>query len=96
MQFYDVFESKESIEIERLLNFVRNVVRTKLHYKCNRFRLDNTGGNLKFKSLCEDTGIGIYFEFTTGWNPQQNIIVERQFAALWGMIRASLKRSGVN
>ena len=82
MQFYDVFESKESIEIERVLNFVRNVLRTKVHYKSNRFRLDNTGGNLKFKSLCEDEGFEIHYEIDVGGTPQQNTIVGRQVAAL--------------
>ena len=80
----------------KLPNFVKNEVHAKLHYKSNRFRLDNSGEILRLKTLCEDTDLGIHFEFTARATPQQNDIVERQFATLWGMVRASLKRAGLN
>ena len=79
---FSIFLKAENQLSRKLPNFVKNEVRAKLHYKSNRFRLDNSGEILRLKTLCEDTGLGIHFEFTARAIPQQNDIVERQFATL--------------
>ena len=80
----------------KLLRFIKNEVRAKQNYKGNRFRLDNAGENVQFETDATDGSLGIHFEFTAADTPQQNAIVERQFATLWGMIRASMRKAGMN
>ena len=81
---------------KKLLRFVKNDVRAKQKYKGNRFRLDNAGENVQFETEATDNSLGIHFEFTAADTPQQNAIVERKFATLWGMIRATMRKAGMN
>ena len=54
-------------------------------------RCDNSGENKKLMELCKTTnGLAhIHFEFTARNTPQQNGVVDRAFATLYGRIRAS-------
>ena len=68
----------------------------KQNYKGNRFRSYNAGENLRFETEAKNESWGIHFEFTAAYTPQQNAIVERQFATWWGMIRTSMRIAGLN
>jgi hypothetical protein len=57
-------------------------------------RCDNSGENNKFRDMCIEEKFKIKFEFTAPNTPQQNGIVERAFATLYGRIRAMLNGSG--
>ena len=93
---FSIFLQAKKHLSDKLIRFVKNEVRAKKNYKGNRFRLDNAGENLRFEKEAIDASLGIHFEFTAADTPQQNAIVERQFATLWGMIRASMRRAGLN
>ena len=59
-------------------------------------RCDNAGENVKFKKLAEEEGLGVQFEFTAPYTPQQNGSVERSFATSFGRIRAMMNFAGLN
>ena len=56
-------------------------------------RCDNAGENLLLETKCKEEGFGIQFEFTSAGTPQQNGVVERAFATLWGRVRAMLNHA---
>ena len=53
-------------------------------------RCDNAGENRKLKETLDLEGFNIKFEFTEPYTPQQNGVVERAFATLYGRVRAML------
>ena len=57
-------------------------------------RCDNAGENLKLKELCDKKQLNIKFKFTAPGTPQQNGVVERKFATLFGRARAMLNKAG--
>jgi len=59
-------------------------------------RCDNSGENTKLREEIETEGYNIVFEFTAPDTPQQNGIVERAFATLYGRVRAMLRSSGLD
>ena len=59
-------------------------------------RCDNAGENTKLKEECDRLNLGVEFEFTAPNTPQQNGIVERKFATLYGRGRALLNKTGFN
>jgi hypothetical protein len=59
-------------------------------------RCDNAGENYKLKELCEEEELGIELEFTAPGTPQQNGVVERKFATLFGRARSMLNNAGMN
>jgi len=59
-----------------------------------KIRCDNSGENIKFQELAhEQLDIGIKFEFTTPYTPEQNGKVERKFATLFSKTRAMLNHA---
>ena len=57
-------------------------------------RCDNAGENRKLKEILDLEGFNIKFEFTAPYTPQQNGVVERAFATLYGRVRAMLNGAG--
>ena len=53
-------------------------------------RCDNAGENKILEATCKKEGLGIIFEFTAPGTPQQNGMVERAFATLYGSMRAMM------
>ena len=51
--------------------------------------------NLKLKETLDLEGFNIKFEFKAPYTPQQNGVVERDFATLYGRVRAILNGSGL-
>jgi len=58
-------------------------------------RCDNAGENFKFKKLAEDECLGVQFEFTAPYTPQQNGSVKRSFATSFGRMRAMMNYAGI-
>jgi hypothetical protein len=78
-------------EVVKLLLELRDV-----HNKDIKFiRCDNAGENQTLKDLCLKMNFGIQFEFTAPYTPEQNGIVERAFATLYGRVRAMLYASAI-
>ncbi|KAG7336872.1 reverse transcriptase RNA-dependent DNA polymerase, partial [Nitzschia inconspicua] len=50
-------------------------------------RCDNAGENKMLEQACRKQGLQIIFEYTAPGTPQQNGVVERKFATLFGKIR---------
>ena len=56
--------------------------------KFKTIRCDNAGENNKLKEILEKDNYGAKFEFTAPGTPQQNGVVERAFATLYGKMRS--------
>jgi len=66
----------------------------KVQYIFVRFiRCDNAGENLLLEKECKKQGLGIAFEYSSAGTPQQNGVVERAFATLWGRVRAMMNHA---
>ena len=88
---------KQKGDLKReMIKFITNEVRSKNNMKGSIIRCDNAGENKKIQEEAENKSLGIEFEYTAKNTPQQNAIVERSFSTLWGMIRATMRRCGLN
>ena len=74
-----------------LSNFVKEISQDT---KVEQWRCDNLGENKATKDLLDENGFGIKFEFTARETPQQNGMVERAFATLYGRMRAMFTNAG--
>ena len=83
------FVKKKSEIAEKMVSMIKHIKKA-YGYEVKYLRCDNAGENLKTKELCEKKGLGITFEFTAPNTPQQNGVVERRFATLYGRVRAML------
>ena len=75
-----------------LLNFVKEISQ---YTKIENWKCDNAGENNATKELFEENGLGIKFELTARETPQQNGMVERAFATLYGRMRAMFTNAGL-
>ena len=93
MTFSDFVARKNMIDrhIVPLLDDLKNKGKIVKYIRC-----DNAGENKKLKEKCDRLKLGIEFEFTAPKTPQQNGIVERKFATLYGRGRALLNRAKFN
>ena len=57
-------------------------------------RCNNAGENFKFKKLLEEEGLGVQFEFSAPYTPQQNGSVECSFVTSFGRTRAMMNYAG--
>ena len=63
---------------------------------CLKFiRCDNGGENYELEKSCIKEGLNIKFEFTARHTPQQNGVVERAFATLYGRIIENLNGASI-
>ena len=74
-----------------LINFVKEISQSK---KIERWKFDNAGENKVTQAMFEENGFGIKCEYTARETPQQNGMVERAFATLYGRIRALFSNAG--
>ena len=78
---WSVFIKNKSDLSERMINFIYNMRSNGTPVKI--IRLDNSGENNYFKSQTDKLYLGIKFEFTAPYTPEQNGRVERKFAILY-------------
>jgi hypothetical protein len=62
--------------------------------KIEHWKFDNAGENKATKDMFEENGFGIKIEMTAREMPQQNGMVERAFATLYGRMRAMFTNAG--
>ena len=63
--------------------------------KVKVFRCGNAAENEKFKERMIELGMDARFEFSALGTPQQNCVVERTFAMLYGRVRAMLNYANI-
>ena len=63
--------------------------------KVKVFRCDNAAENEKFKEKIIELGMNARFEFSAPGTTQQNGVVERAFAILYGRVQAMLKYANI-
>ncbi|KAG7344884.1 integrase core domain containing protein [Nitzschia inconspicua] len=59
-------------------------------------RCDNAGENKMLEQACKIQGLQIVFEYTAPGTPQQNGVVERKFATLFGKVRSMNNGAGLH
>ncbi|KAG7340680.1 integrase core domain containing protein [Nitzschia inconspicua] len=59
-------------------------------------RCDNAGENKMLEQACRKQGLQIVFEYTAPGTPQQNGVVERKFATLFGKVRSMNNGAGLH
>ena len=79
-----------------MTSFILNEIRGICKLKGSIIRCNKGRENIKFQKDAAKQGLGITFEFTSRNTPQQNGVVERSFATLWGIVQAMLRRCGLN
>ena len=57
-------------------------------------RCDNSGENKVMERESDKTELGIIFEYTAPWTPQQNEVVERAFVTVMGIARVMMNHAG--
>ena len=73
------FLKNKSELADRVINKIRNL-KAKGIADVKVIRCDNAGENISLKQKCEALGLGITFEFTARYTPQQNGRIEQKFA----------------
>ena len=86
---WSFFLKKKSEQAEVLWSFVMGL-KDKQNITVKKWKCDNAGENLATQKLFDSKNAGITFMFTARETPQQNGIVERSIATLWGKTRAML------
>ena len=82
---WSFFLSTKDKQVEVLTTFVKNILNK---FKIERWKFDNAGENVATQKAFEEHGFGIKVEYTARETPQQNGMVERAFATLYGRICA--------
>ena len=91
---WSFFLKKKSEQPQVLWDFVTEL-KNKHKINVRKWRCDNAGENLKTQELFDSKGSMIMFEYTARETPQQNGVVERGIATLWGKVRAMLNGAKV-
>ena len=86
---------KKSETAEKIISLIKDL-KSKHGIVVRIVRCDNAGENLALQRACEKEGLGVRFELTAPSTPQQNGKVEREFATLYGGMRAMLHSSNIN
>ena len=82
-RFMNTFFSKKKSDLfDKMKIVLREIERD--NKKIKAIRCDNAGENRKLKETLDSEGFDIKFKFTVPYTPQQNVIVERAFATLYG------------
>jgi hypothetical protein len=61
--------------------------------RVDKMRLDNSAENIDMADAICAEGYNVTFEFTSPGSPQYNGVVERMFAALYGILRSMLNQA---
>ena len=83
--------SKKNVK-DLMLELLKHLKNINLNVKY--IRCDDAGENKAAKTLLEQEGHHVNFEFTSKGTPQYNGIVERRFATLYARVRAMLHSCG--
>ena len=59
-----------------------------------KIRLDNAGENKRLEEILKEKGFDLKFEYTPVDRPKYNGVVERDFAKMYGRVRAMLNAGG--
>ena len=75
------------------MNYLK-AIKEKFGYYSDIIRLNNSGENIKLsKEVKTKLSSTIKFEFTAKNTPQQNGLIERDIATIWGRTRAIMSAS---
>ena len=83
---WSYFLKQKSQTAKTVAEFVQNL-KSKENVVVRYIRCDNAGENKKIEEKTNQLGLGIKFEYTAPNTPQQNGVVERKFATLYGRVR---------
>jgi Reverse transcriptase (RNA-dependent DNA polymerase) len=89
---WSFFLTKRSELSEKLIPMLKTISLVSTH-RIKYMRCDNSGENVKLSEQCQQQGLGIQFEFSAPGTPQQNGVVERAFATLFGRVRAMMNHA---
>ena len=92
---WSFFLKKKDQQVGVIIDLVKNL--RKLKPRTARYiRCDNAGENKSLEKQMQKEGMGTTFEYTPRHTPQQNGKVERNFATLYGRMRAMMKSAALN
>ena len=92
---WSYFIKNKDNQVSIIVEFIKH--QRHLHPKAGTFICcDNAGENLTLEKECKREGLGVQFEFTSRYTPQQNGKVERSFATLFGRMRAMMITAGLD
>ena len=80
---FSMFLKQKSEVKESFVPFLKELRHT-YGIKIARIRCDNAGENCALEDVCIEKDLGIIFEYTAPGTPQQNGVVKRAFATMFG------------
>ena len=86
---WSIFLQKKSDLAEKVYDVFKEIENNK-GLKFEKIRCDNAGENHKLQEMLKENNYGATFEYTAPGTPQQNGVVERAFATLYGKVRSML------
>ena len=93
MKWTWILKNKSELK-DKFLTFIKDL-RSKHKIEIKKMRCDNAGKNKAFIKACKKGGVGIHFKEMAPGTPQQNGLVKRSFATLYGQVRSMLNMVGV-
>ena len=92
---WSMFVKKKSDLAETVKETLKTLINNH-KLKIQKIRCDNAGENKMLKELIDNESWGVKMEYTAPGTPQQNGVVERAFATLYGRVRAMLNGAQLN
>ena len=92
---WSYFLKNKSEIADIVVNFLKHIESSKKLRFVN-IRCDNAGENRTLHQTCLDKGLGITFQFTAPYTPQQNGAIERSFATSYGRMRSFMSDAGMS
>ena len=92
---WSLFVQKKSDLAEEVYGLLKQI-KNENNIAFKSIRCDNAGENKKLQELLDEKEYGAKFEYTAPGTPQQNGVVERAFATLYGKVRAMLNWAGLS
>ena len=84
------FFLKRKSETSKIIRELVKTLKANNNIVVKTIRCDNAGENEALEADCKQEGLGIQFEYTAPYTPQQNGRVERMLATLFGRCRSML------
>ena len=92
---WSYFLKKKSKTSEKIIDFI-NHLKTSKNVTVSNIECNNAGGNKNLRNNAMRDGLGVNFQFTAPYTPQQNSTIKRSFATSYGRIRAMLNATGIH
>ena len=93
---YEKFFLKNKSDLGKIgVSFAKDL-KNRLDIPISTIRCDNAGENKEMNKMMTEAELGINFEYTAVDTPQQNGVVERAFATLYGRVRAMINYAKLN